>query len=85
MGDEVRQVFVEHDPAAAALFAQAGSGKWRADLAGLARQRLAAMGVGQVFGNDGSPAWCTVSQASRFFSHRRDRVSGRLAACIWLV
>jgi copper oxidase (laccase) domain-containing protein len=38
-----------------------------------------------VFGNDGSPAWCTVSQPSRFFSHRRDRVSGRLGACIWLV
>lgn len=85
VGPEVRQAFVAHDPAAAALFAAAGPGKWRADLAGLARQRLAALGVGQVFGNDGSPAWCTVSQSSRFFSHRRDRVSGRLAACIWLV
>jgi len=85
VGAEVRQAFVAHDPAAAALFAEAGPGKWRADLAGLARQRLAALGVQQVFGNDSSPAWCTVSQASRFFSHRRDRVSGRLAACIWLL
>jgi YfiH family protein len=85
VGAEVRQVFVDHDPAAATLFAEAGPGKWRADLAGLARQRLAALGVQQVFGNDSSPAWCTVSQPSRFFSHRRDRVSGRLAACIWLV
>jgi hypothetical protein len=48
-------------------------------------QRLAALGVQQVFGNDSSPAWCTVSQPSRFFSHRRDRISGRMAACIWLV
>jgi len=85
VGAEVRQVFVDHDPAAAALFAEAGPGKWRADLAGLARQRLAALGIQQVFGNDSSPAWCTVSQPSRFFSHRRDRVSGRFAACIWLV
>jgi YfiH family protein len=85
VGAEVRQVFVDHDPAAATLFAEAGPGKWRADLAGLARQRLAALGIQQVFGNDSSPAWCTVSQPSRFFSHRRDRVSGRFAACIWLV
>jgi YfiH family protein len=85
VGDEVRQVFVDHDPAAAALFTEAGPGKWRADLAGLARQRLAALGIDQVFGNDSSPAWCTVSQPSRFFSHRRDGISGRMAACIWLV
>ena len=85
VGDEVRQVFVAHDPAAAALFTVAATGKWRADLAGLARQRLAALGVQQVFGNDSSPAWCTVSQPSRFFSHRRDGISGRMAACIWLV
>jgi YfiH family protein len=85
VGDEVRQAFVAHNPAAADMFAAGASGKWWANLAGLARQRLAALGVQQVFGNDGSAAWCTVSQSSRFFSHRRDRVSGRMAACIWLV
>jgi len=85
VGDEVRQAFVAHNPAAADMFAAGAPGKWWANLAGLARQRLAALGVQQVFGNDGSPAWCTVSQSSRFFSHRRDRVSGRMAACIWLV
>ncbi len=85
VGDEVRQAFVAHDPAAAAMFAAGAPDKWWANLAGLARQRLAALGVQQVFGNDGSPAWCTVSQPSRFFSHRRDRISGRMAACIWLV
>jgi len=51
----------------------------------LARQRLAALGDIAVYGNDGTDAWCTVSQPSRFFSHRRDRVSGRMAASIWLV
>jgi YfiH family protein len=85
VGDEVRQAFVAHNPAAADMFAAVAPGKWWANLAGLARQRLAAMGIQQVFGNDSSLAWCTVSQPSRFFSHRRDRVSGRFAACIWLV
>jgi len=60
------------------------AGKWLADLAGLARLRLRALGVEQIYGNDSSAAWCTVGNASRFFSHRRDRVSGRFAASIWL-
>ena len=60
-------------------------GKWLMSLAGLARQRLAQLGVRHVAGNDGSEAWCTVGDATRWFSHRRDRVSGRLAALVWRV
>lgn len=55
-------------------------GKWLADLAGLARDRLAALGVTNIKGGQ----WCTVEDASRFFSFRRDRVTGRMAACIWI-
>lgn len=57
---------------------------WLADLAGLAHDRLAALGIERVSGGD----WCTVEQASRFFSFRRDRPrfgnSGRMAAAIWI-
>ncbi|MEO8655597.1 MAG: laccase domain-containing protein, partial [Ramlibacter sp.] len=60
-----------------------GPGKWLAHLAGLARRRLQALGLTELYGNDGSPDWCTVANPSRFFSHRRDRISGRFAACIW--
>ena len=84
VGDEVRAAFMEPNEAAAGCFIPQGPGKWLADLPGLARQRLAACGVRHIFGNDGSAGWCTVSNPSRFFSHRRDRVSGRMAACIWL-
>lgn len=85
VGPEVKTAFEAHDPRAAACFRPAATpGKWLADLPALARQRLAALGIHRVYGNDGSPVWCTVSQPSRFFSHRRDGVSGRLAACIWL-
>lgn len=84
VGEEVRHAFVSQMPQSAAHFIPQNAGKWLADLPGLARQRLAAAGVDQVFGNDGSAAWCTVGNASRFFSHRRDGVSGRMAACIWL-
>jgi polyphenol oxidase len=54
--------------------------KWLADLAGLARGRLAAAGVVHISGGD----WCTVEASSRFFSFRRDRVTGRLAAAVWI-
>ncbi|HMW24592.1 MAG TPA: peptidoglycan editing factor PgeF [Burkholderiaceae bacterium] len=57
--------------------------KWLADLPGLARDRLAAAGVGRIFGNDGSAGWCTVTNPARFFSYRRDRHTGRMAALIW--
>jgi YfiH family protein len=54
--------------------------KWLADLYGLARQRLVGAGVRAVYGGTG----CTFSEPGRFFSHRRDRHTGRQAALIWL-
>ncbi len=56
-----------------------GDPRWRADLAGLARARLHRLGLRQVHGG----TWCTVSDPSRFFSYRRDGVSGRFAAAVW--
>ncbi|WP_394755190.1 peptidoglycan editing factor PgeF [Rhodoferax sp.] len=84
VGDEVREAFAAQDKEARVLFKPHGEGKWLADLPGLARLRLQALGVNQIYGNDGSRSWCTVGNPSRFFSHRRDRISGRMAACIWL-
>lgn len=89
VGAEVRDIFVAHDAAAAQHFVPTpvAGGKFLANLPQLARQRLAALGIAAIFGNDGSQPWCTVSNASRFFSHRRDASrlgsSGRLAASIW--
>lgn len=90
VGAEVREAFCAHRPEAAECFTTgAVPGKFMADLAGLARQRLRAAGVQALYGNDSSAPWCTVANPSRFFSHRRDSVrlgtSGRFAACIWRV
>jgi polyphenol oxidase len=63
----------------------AGEPRWRADLAGLARQRLQALGLTRIHGG----GWCTFSEPSRFFSYRHERVEGRpggrMAAVIRLV
>jgi YfiH family protein len=84
VGGEVKATFEAHDPDAASLFTPHADGKWLANLPGLARRRLQALGMSRIYGNDGSREWCTVSNPSKFFSHRRDRVSGRFAASIWL-
>ena len=65
---------------ALARFKAMGGAKWHADLAGLASDRLEASGVARI----GGGTWCTVTDASRFFSYRRDGVTGRMAAAIWI-
>ena len=59
-----------------------GSPRWRADLGLLARQRLRSLGLPDAAIR--APAGCTFSEASRFFSYRRDGLTGRMAACIRL-
>ncbi|WP_439519146.1 peptidoglycan editing factor PgeF [Hydrogenophaga sp.] len=88
VGAEVCELFVSADPAAVAHFWPSGDGRFIADLPALARLALGSVGVIDVHGNDGSDAWCTVADASRFFSHRRDAArlgsTGRMAACVWI-
>ena len=85
VGPEVRAAFVGAAPGGAAAVAGAFSpnarGRWQCDLAALARQRLAALGVTAIHGG----GWCTFAAAQTFFSHRRDGRSGRMAALIWRV
>lgn len=80
VGAEVRAAFVDHDPAAAGAFQAVSDGKWLADIVALARQRLTAIGVTAIFGG----GHCTMSERERFFSYRRDGVTGRMATLIWL-
>jgi YfiH family protein len=79
VGDEVRAAFMSGDPASESAFVANARGRWQCDLYALARLRLAALGVSDVFGG----GWCTYAEASRFFSYRRDGQCGRMAALIW--
>ncbi|MGH8630385.1 MAG: peptidoglycan editing factor PgeF [Burkholderiales bacterium] len=79
VGADVFNAFVSRDRAAAQAFKAKAPGKWLCDLFSLARQRLDALGVASIFGG----GLCTYSDPARFFSHRRDRTSGRMTALIW--
>lgn len=80
VGADVHAAFVSHDPRAQQAFRKHGNDKWLADLYCLARQRLQHAGVTAVYGG----SHCTYTDPKRFFSYRRDGVSGRMAALIWL-
>ena len=78
VGAEVLQAFAEHARNQRA-FKPRGEGKWLADIYTLARARLAGAGVRHIYGGD----YCTYSDSARFFSYRRDGVTGRMASLIW--
>ena len=80
VGDEVRAAFCARTASANAAFARNERGRWQCDLHALATQRLQAAGVTSVFGE----RLCTYRKRERFFSFRRDRVTGRFAALIWM-
>lgn len=82
VGTEVREQFCDSDPAAATAFSAhpLEAGKWLADLYQLARLRLQRAGITAIYGGD----FCTYSDQQRFFSYRRDGVTGRMASLIWL-
>lgn len=82
VGRDVFEVFVAHDAGAAASFVPTRPDHWLADLPALARRRLVARGMAlaDIHGGD----LCTISEPARFFSHRRDGRSGRIATLAWM-
>ena len=81
VGPEVRGAILAGDPDAHGAFRPSGApGRWLADLERLVRRRLARCGVRSVHGG----GTCTASDPERFFSHRRDGVTGRMATLVWL-
>ena len=79
VGSEVRDSFLLKSKSSTAAFRAGKNGKWLADIYQLARSELAGLGIARVYGGN----FCTVTEADRFFSYRRDSVTGRMATLIW--
>jgi len=82
VGMDVFDAFVSRDWGAAAAFVSTRPHHWRVDLYALARRRLTAAGVDASRIHGGG--LCTISDPARFYSHRRDRRTGRMASLIWI-
>ena len=82
IGTDVRDAFLAHSAEAEAAFTATRPGHWRVDLYALARQRLQAAGMALADIHGGG--LCTIAEPQRWFSHRRDRRSGRMATLVWM-
>lgn len=79
VGRDVFDAYTVRDRETMRAFVPHAEGKWLCDLFWLARHALARAGVHEVYGGE----LCTYSDARRFYSHRRDKATGRMAALIW--
>lgn len=80
VGDDVRQVFLEQNAQAEQAFRQVDENHWMMDIYQLARQRLHHHHVTDIYGGE----YCTFTDVERFYSYRRDNITGRMASLIWL-
>ena len=83
VGAEVREQFTQHNHQAAQAFKAHGD-KWLCNMYLIAQQRLKALGVMQIYGGGVNEDFCTYTDEARFFSFRRDNITGRMASLIWL-
>ncbi len=79
IGEEVRRAFLTSDAQAASAFIPTRPGHYLIDLYALARQRLRRVGITRIHGG----GLCTLSDI-RFYSHRREQRTGRMASVIWM-
>ena len=82
VGEEVRDVFARRNERMVAAFTpkKGEKRKYLADIYELARVTLENTGVSDVYGGN----FCTVTDSERFYSYRRDKVTGRMATGIWI-
>ena len=82
VGEDVRQAFAVRDAKTEAAFKAIDQrpDKYLADIYQLARILLSAHGVNEIHGG----SMCTVTDASRFYSYRRDKLTGRMVSLIWI-
>ena len=82
VGVEVYDAFVAQDWSTGSAFASTRPHHWRVDLYALARRRLERAGLGA--GNIHGGGLDTIGDPDRFYSHRRDRHTGRMASVLWI-
>ncbi|MGV6826010.1 MAG: peptidoglycan editing factor PgeF [bacterium] len=80
VGHDVREAFLSVNPVHQQAFAPVDADHWLVDIYLLASQQLNSLGVHSIYGG----GYCTVSESERFYSYRRDGVTGRMASLIWI-
>lgn len=88
VGGDVREQFIAKDSQSSQAFklleTSTSGDKWLANLYRIAQQRLNRIGVTAIYGAGVNEDFCTYTDQARFFSFRRDNITGRMASMIWM-
>lgn len=84
VGKDVLDIFKKTKIDLKKAFKKIDSNKWQANIYELAKMRLQALGITQIYGGE----YCTYTEADRFYSarramHNRKTPTGRMATMIW--
>jgi YfiH family protein len=82
VGPDVLEMFTQKDKNYGLYFNKNGTGKFNCDLTGITRSQLLKCGL--LANNIYLSGMCTYCDKERFFSYRRDGITGRIASLIWL-
>ncbi len=82
VGAEVREEFIRKQPLLEKAFIASshGNNKYLADLYHIAKILLMQLNIFNIYGGN----FCTYNDKNRFFSYRRNGVTGRIASMIWI-
>jgi copper oxidase (laccase) domain-containing protein len=84
VGADVKNSFCEKDQHAEKAFRAISDQKWLANIYHLAKLRLKASGVTEIYGGSVTDDYCTFANEADYFSYRRDGETGRMASLIWI-
>jgi len=84
VGADVKNSFCENDQHTEKAFRAISDQKWLADIYYLAKMRLKAFGITDIYGGSVMDDYCTFANKADYFSYRRDGETGRMASLIWI-
>ena len=81
VGDEVRNIFLENNPACAEAFTNEANGKHLLSMLKVAKLKLLSLGVEKIYITKN---FCTYKNANNYFSYRRDASKERMTSLVWI-
>ena len=81
VGAEVRNIFLDNDPASAEAFTNEVNGKYFLSMLKVAQLKLLSLGVEKIYITKN---FCTYKNANNYYSYRRDASKKRMTSLIWM-
>ena len=84
VGHDVYEFFNKNDKNCISAFIEISKDKFSLSLTKAAELKLKSLGVQFIYGNGITQNYCTYNEVDKFYSYRRDKLTGRMASLIWI-